>query len=103
MDRDDKMRLVESANEHRARIRSMSPTRAMLYVEEILAESDVVYGVWSDPSEDDGVGTWLVKGRSLLRDIEVRKTAATVRTSAVPCDCLEQAAALQRTLGDRLD
>jgi hypothetical protein len=101
MDISEKMGLAEMANAHRARMRGMSPKEAMRYVREVVAGSDLVYGVWSDPDEDDGVGTWLVKGRALLqRSVDHDVTTIGVKTTAVPCDCPEQAVALQQVLGD---
>jgi hypothetical protein len=98
-----KQNAVEMANGHHATMQGMSPKRAMRYVKSILADNEIVLAIWQDPSEPDGVGMLLVKGRNKLREAIMSNVAINVKTSAVPCVCYEQAIALRETLGHKLD
>ena len=52
----------------------------VMSVREILDNSDVVFGLWQDPEEPDGVGMYVIKGKNLMRDV-ARKRGAKVRMS----------------------
>ena len=81
----------------------MTPKEAMAFVREILADNMIVFAVWQDLSEPNGVGMLVVKGIAHLRESVTSGFPITVKISAVPCVCYEQALALQRTHGDRPD
>jgi hypothetical protein len=70
-------------------------------VRRILAEGDVVFGVWQDPEEEFGVDYLVVKGAKVLKEILASQTTQVGRISAVKCICEEHAIALQQVLGDR--
>jgi hypothetical protein len=63
---------------------------------ELIADNDVVYGVWQDPTEKHGVGILLIKGANRLRDITATGTPAPLSMTAIRCTCLEQAEALRQ-------
>jgi hypothetical protein len=81
-------------------------------VKRIIAENDLVFGVWPDLAEPDGIGVHIIKGKRRLRSIasgadptpggtvRLKRAAEKMRVSAVPCDCAEQAIAAQQTLGE---
>jgi hypothetical protein len=53
-------------------------------VMKIIAENDVVWGVWQDATQRDGVGLHLIKGRHALK-ITPANSLQTIRVSAIPC------------------
>jgi hypothetical protein len=69
-------------------------------IKQIFADADIVYGVWQDPAEEDGVGVLLMKGAHVLRDIVSSNISKQVRTSALPCTCYEQALVAKQKFGD---
>jgi hypothetical protein len=89
-------RLVDLANRNEETMDgTMGPVRR------IVAEGDVVFAVWQDPEEEYGVGSLVVKGAKLLKEIVASRTGQAMRIDAVKCTCTEQAIALQQVLGDR--
>jgi hypothetical protein len=90
-----KRRAVEMAN---ANNDEMDGT--MERVKRIIADNDVVFAVWQDQTEGDGVGMLIVKGQALLRRC-IAEGAIQARMSAIKCVCGEQAEALQRVCGER--
>ncbi len=87
--------LVAMANANRARISSDFAT-----VRAVVDAAPLVFGVFQDPAEPDGVGTLIVKGHALLREIVASGRAWPAEMTAVPCLCLEQAEALRRVAGE---
>jgi hypothetical protein len=89
-------KLVDLANRNEAKMDgTMEPVRR------IIAEGNVVFGVWQDRAEEYGVGYLVVKGAKLLKEILASQTTQVGRISAVACRCREQAVALKQVLGDR--
>ena len=80
-----KQQLVELADANEERMDGTTEP-----VLEIIADSDVVYGVWPDSSEPDGVGTLIIKGSDLVRDIAATRGSQTVRLTAIKCVELRQ-------------
>jgi hypothetical protein len=60
----------------------------------VIASNDVVFAVWQDPTEEDGVSMRLVKGEMFLA------TLAKGKTVEVRCDRAEGAEAKRLVLGD---
>lgn len=60
----------------------------------------LVFGVFQDADEPDGVGMLLVKGHALLREIVASGKAWPVDMTGVPCACAEQAEALRLVAGE---
>jgi len=87
---DLKRRLVELANVNDA---AMDGT--MGSVLEIIADNEVVYGVWQDPTEPDGVGTLIIKGANFVHEIAASGKTQECRLTAIKCIAAEQAEALR--------
>ncbi len=69
-------------------------------IRQLTEGADLVFGVWPDPDEPDGIATMIIKGARLLGAIVAAGKTENVKWTAVPCSCAEQAAALRLTLGD---
>jgi len=83
-------RLVDMAN---ANDEHMDGTTAPVL--EIVAASDLVFGVWQDPAEPYGVGLLIIKGTNRLREIVAGSRGQELRMSAIKCVELEHAEALR--------
>ncbi len=75
-------------------------TGSAAQVQQMVEKHDVVIGVWQDPKEEGGVGTYIVKGQRALMDIASSGKPAGLKSTAVPCRCAEQAVALQQVCGE---
>jgi hypothetical protein len=85
--------IITMAEELRAGLVPMDgPTRAQL-LSEIVANSEMVFGVWPDPAAEDGHGIAVIKGADLMPPLEGFETAEEVRIAAIPCAGEEQAVA----------
>lgn len=77
-------------------------------VKQIIADADIVFGVWPDPTQPHGVGMHVIKGRRRLAAIAVAEheaiaggmTSETLNWNAIPCASEEQAIAAQWILGE---
>jgi hypothetical protein len=91
-----------------AEMKGMTATKTKAFVLKILADNEIVFGVWQDADEPNGIGVLLIKGKARL-EASLRDVCAsgvfviTTKVSAVPCACYEQALALQQAYGDKLD
>jgi hypothetical protein len=94
---------VKIANENRDVMQGMSEKEAMRFVEKIFTDNELVIGVWPDTSKPHGVGTLIIKGMNKLIKRFLHDVDADIKMSAAPCSCREQALALRRAHGDRLD
>jgi hypothetical protein len=86
--------LVKLANENMA---LMDGTTGP--VKKLFDEGEIVFGVWQDPDEQYGVGCLLLKGYELLRECVSNGENIVARTTAIPCECYEQAIAAKRVFG----
>ena len=90
--------LIEMANANQEHIfRSENHTDA---VREIIAGSDIVWGVWQDETCPNGVDSMIIKGRGRLMLIQQAPRAVTVKMTAVPCREPAEAEAMRQILGD---
>jgi hypothetical protein len=65
-------------------------------------DADILYAVWRDPAEPDGVGMRFVKGQALARLIGAGNAAVKPRPSkAIVCADAEEAQALIDVAGDK--
>jgi hypothetical protein len=71
-------------------------------IQRILAEGDLVFGIWSDDSKPHGVDYLILKGVSLLHEIAAGKDSANIKLDAIACDCFEQAQAVKQALAPKL-
>jgi hypothetical protein len=91
-----KERLVAMANANIAKI-----TTEFSSVKCICDAADLVWGVWQDPEEENGIGVMVVKGAPILEFIENSGVAEELIEDAIPCICAEQAEALRLVLDHR--
>jgi hypothetical protein len=106
----DKSEIVARADELRAQLDGMNDSAV---IQRIIAEHDLVWAVWRDPAEPDGVGTLIIKGKRRLEAAASGVEGApsgTVRFdpgdlevtwAAVPCKSPEAAVAMHWTFGER--
>ena len=69
-------------------------------VMKLLDTHDLVWGVWQDANEPDGIGMLIVKDARLLRTIVADYQLKPVSMTAIPCTCAEQAVALKKLFGE---
>lgn len=72
-------------------------------VAKIIAENDLVWGVWIDPLEEHCIGIHLINGRSVLSEVASGQEARELLCGAILCGCAEKAVAAQLVLGDGQD
>lgn len=86
---------VTMANANRAVMDgTMKPVR------QIIDDNDVVLAVWQDVDQPSGIGTLIIKGAAVLRNISADGITAPCRANAIPCDSCEQAVAVLEVLGE---
>ena len=95
-----KARMVDLANAHAEAMRGMTPEATFDYVEDIVESSEVVFGLWHDDNEPNGIGMYVIKGSREMQAATVEKQDVKFRTDAVPCVSLEQAIAAKQMFGD---
>ena len=66
-------------------------------VKELIDTNDVAFAVWQDAQEPDGVGMLIVKGERRLLTITTARKAEPLSITAIPCQCADQAVALNRS------
>jgi hypothetical protein len=88
--------VVESANANRAIL-----TGDFEQVRQMVDGHDVVYGVWQDAAEVDGVGMLLIKGEQLLRHIVADAKTVSCSIVGIPCVEAAQAEALRQVAGEQ--
>jgi hypothetical protein len=82
--------MIELANRRRLAMRGMSKRAAFRYLETIVADAEVVIGIWQDASEPNSVGLHVIKGLWHLMTNTASGEPARVRVDAVPCIDREQ-------------
>ena len=93
--------MIALANQRQLAMRGMSKRAAFHYVETIVADAEVVIGVWQDPSEPNGVGLHVIKGLRHLMTATASGEPPRVRVDAVPYTDREQALAAEQRFGDK--
>ena len=83
--------LVDMANANEA---TMDGT--MRPVLELVTANEVVFGVWQDDTQPNGVGVLLVKGANRLREIIATGVSQEHKITAIKCTAPEQAEALRQ-------
>jgi hypothetical protein len=106
MDDDMRRRMTDVANEHAKEMQGMTDKEALQFVKRVIEDAEIVWGVYQDATQPNGVGMHIIKGRRALSTISEagqfvgKGFAFEMRMSAVPCTCLEQAVATEQVLGD---
>ena len=91
--------LAAMAEEVRHSIIPMAELERMQLVTRIVNENDMVFGVWSDPDEPEGLGIQVIKGESLMPPLDGFELAEELSVAAIPCVGLEQAIAARDAWG----
>ena len=106
IDDDMRRRMTDVANEHTKEMRGMTEKEALQFVNRVIDDAEIVWGVYQDATQPNGVGLHIIKGRRALSTIIEsgqfvgKGFAFEMRMSAVPCNGLEQAVATEQVLGD---
>jgi hypothetical protein len=95
-----KARMVECANAHTEAMQGMNTTEALDYVRAVIDSNEVVFGVYPNASEPDGVGMRPIKGIADIWDVADSHSPERFLMNAVPCIEEAQAIAAARVLGD---
>ena len=69
-------------------------------IKEIVAENDIVWGIWRDPTQPGGAGLLVIKGHGKLVLIPEGASPEGMKMDAIPCFEAEQAETLRLMLGD---
>jgi hypothetical protein len=72
-------------------------------VKRIIAEADVVFGIWPDATKPHGIDSYIIKGRHLLADGIASNITQRLRCTAIKCIELEQAVAAAEVFGSKLN
>jgi hypothetical protein len=95
--------IVETANgvfRSLARLEDKHQGRVRL-IKRLVEHAELAFGVWQDPTEPEGVGMLVVKGREVLERMQICPDGSRrVRWTAIPCIEAEQAVALRDFIGD---
>lgn len=89
--------IVEAANKIGAEMNGCGIEALRLLV----AAHDVVFGVWQDRREPDGVGLLLIKGAQAMREVVAAGEARAVSLTAIPVHSIEEAEAMRRVIGEQ--
>ena len=68
--------MIALANQRQLAMCGMSRRAAFRYVETIVADAEVVIGVWQDPREPNGVGLHVIKGLSASHNCHRQRRAS---------------------------
>ena len=93
-----KRQIVDMANETASRL-----TTDFTSVRAVCDPAELVFGVWPDMGERDGVGMMVVKGRGHLDFILASGISENIKVAAIRCICADQAEALRRVLAGKRD
>jgi hypothetical protein len=92
---------VELANDFNFELEAALAHVRMTMVRKRIADNDVVFAVWQDAGEPDGVGYRLVKGQQLLRESMASGTSVPVSITGIRCIDAGQARALAQAEGEK--
>jgi hypothetical protein len=95
-----KEQMVEIANRHQEAMQGMNSRAAGAYVRDAIANAPIMFGVYQDLGEPNGVGMHVIKGKRELQVSVASNETIQTRIDAVPCIELEQAIAAEQVLGD---
>jgi hypothetical protein len=95
-----KQEIVDLANDMIEELAAVPEGGRWDRIQRLIAENDFVIGVWSDPGEPGGVGLMMIKGERKLLAIAAGQERGSVKLAAVPCTCIEQAAAAKEVAGE---
>jgi hypothetical protein len=85
--------------EHRRFLKRMADASERMPVKAIMEEAELVYGVWADAGEPDGVDWLILKGERLLRESMASGGPISTQTAAIWCESREDARSVRQTFG----
>jgi hypothetical protein len=85
--------LAEMAEGLRRTLVAMPDAERSKHIGRLVRESTMVFGVWRDSHEPDGVGLQIIKGDEVLVPLDGFIMPEPIKIAAIPCVGLEQAAA----------
>jgi hypothetical protein len=94
-------KLAEDAADVRERMRGLDAASAFKFVKKIFDEAEVVFGVWDDSTQPEGIGFRAIKGQNEFREVVATNRAQQMHIRVVPCIEEEQAIAAERVFGDK--
>jgi hypothetical protein len=92
--------VVEMANDFNFELENVPSDVRMEMVRQRIAENDVVFAVWQDQTEPHGVGSKLVKGQHLMRQMIADNKSLPLRVTGIKCIDVNQAESLKRIEGE---
>jgi hypothetical protein len=95
-----KATMVDIANANAEAMRAMTNEAAFDHVQGIVESAEVVFGVYQDENEPDGIGVCMIKGSWQMRAATVEKQVGKLKIDALPCASREQAIAAKQMFGD---
>jgi hypothetical protein len=96
-------KLAVMANANISLMRGMDKQAAFRHVKAVIAKHRVVFAVWPDLHNDDGIATHIIKGRQELQALAASRAPKDVSIAAIPCISYEQAIAAEVVLGDGIN
>jgi hypothetical protein len=94
-------KLATDAADARERMRGLDEKAAFNFVKQIFDEADVVFGVWDDSTQLEGIGVRTLKGQNQLRDVMALDQARPLHIGVLPCIEEGQAIAAEHVFGDK--
>jgi hypothetical protein len=91
--------LAEMAEELRLKIIPLSDVERTELVTRLIADQDMVFGVWPDADEPNAFGVQVIKGEGLMPPLEGFDLPEEVTVAALPCIGPEQAIAARDAWG----
>jgi hypothetical protein len=101
---DQKQWLVDAvavANVLQKKLAGLDGKETFKAIKSVVDNNDLVFGIFQDSSEPNGVGFEVIKGLNLLREISASRKTKKVSTGSIPCISREQAIAAQNLWGDK--
>jgi hypothetical protein len=93
---------VTMSNKVQKQLSGMSGEDAFQTIKDIVENADVVFALWQDESEPNGVGVLMIKGDPNLLEI-IASGRATCKIAAIPCTERAHAEAARASLGNKLN
>ena len=87
---------TEIANQHHETMLGMTEREAADYVKRVIADAPLVFGVYQDAGSPNGVGMYVIKGKTELLASVAAGLPIQIEVNAIPCIEREQAIAAAR-------
>lgn len=91
--------LASMAEELRLAIIPLDELERARLVTRLVTDHHMVFGVWPDADQPDGVGFQVIKGEGVMPPLDGFELAEQVTVAAIPCAGLEQAIAARDAWG----